>query len=171
MDINALFKLTYGLYVIGVKDEANDRPGGFIIDAVAQISMDDEPTVIVSVMNKNYSKENIDKQGVFNLSILPEDVDPFVIANFGFQTSKEVDKWVNVPHTLKAGLPVLDSAIAWVQFKVIDKRVMGTHTAFFCTPVDAEVLADGKNPLIYADYFSKLKDKTMQAFREFKEKQ
>jgi flavin reductase (DIM6/NTAB) family NADH-FMN oxidoreductase RutF len=154
-----------------VRDDVNDRFAGFIIDAVAQISMGETPTVLISVMNKNYSKDCIDKAGLLNLSVLPEDVDPFVIANFGFQTSKDVEKWPNVPHSLQGGLPVLNSAVSWVQLKVTEKRVMDTHTAFFCTPIEAEVLAAGKTPLIYADYFTKLKDATLQAFKAFKEKQ
>ena len=171
MDTTALYKLSYGLYVISVKDEANDRNAGFIIDAVAQISMGTEPTVIISVMNKNYCKDCIDKEKVFNFCILPEDIDPFVIGNFGYQTSKDVDKWANVQHSEKFGLPILEEAIACAQFKVIDKRVMDTHTSFFCTPVEAENLNPEKSPLIYADYFSKLKDKTFEAFKAFKAKQ
>jgi flavin reductase (DIM6/NTAB) family NADH-FMN oxidoreductase RutF len=122
-------------------------------------------------MNKNYSKGCIAEQGVFNLSILPEDVDPFVIANFGFQSSKDVAKWENVPHTERAGLTTLDSAVAWTQFRVIDKRVMGTHTAFFCVPVEVEYLNKDKEPLRYADYFTKLKDPAMAAFAAWKQGQ
>jgi len=39
-----------------------------------------------------------------------ENVHPFVIANFGFQSAKGVDRWANVPHTVKNGLPVLAAA-------------------------------------------------------------
>lgn len=171
MDPTALHKISYGLYVISVKDEANNRNAGFVIDAVAQISMGEIPTIIFSVMNKNYCKDCIDKEGVFNFSILPKNVTPFIIANFGFQTSKEVDKWANIEHSEKFGLPIIDEAIACAQMKVIDKRVMDTHTTFFCNPVDAEVLNPDKTPLIYGNYFIDLKDKVMAAFKEFKASQ
>ena len=170
MDTTALQKISYGLYIISVNDKTNDRNAGFVIDAVAQISMGETPTVIFSVMNKNYCKDCIDKEGIFNFSVLPEDVDPFIIANFGFQTSKEVDKWANIQHSIKFGLPIIDEAISCAQFKVIDKRVMDTHTTFFCNPVEAEVLNPEKTPLIYADYFTKLKGPVMDAFKAFKEK-
>jgi flavin reductase (DIM6/NTAB) family NADH-FMN oxidoreductase RutF len=171
MEINALStKLTYGLHVISVYDKANDRPAGFVIDAVCQLSMDEPPTVVFSVMNKNYSKNCIKDAGVFNFSILPESVDPFVLANFGFQTSKDVSKWDNVPYTLRAGLPVLDQAISWAQFKVTDLREMGTHTAFFTVPTEAEYLNGDLIPLRYADYFTKLKEPAFAAFKAFKDK-
>jgi flavin reductase (DIM6/NTAB) family NADH-FMN oxidoreductase RutF len=169
MDTQALTKLSYGLYTVSVEDPANARPAGFIIDAVAQISMDDPPTVIVSVMNRNYSKDCIAEAGVFNLSVLPADVDPFLIANFGYQSSKDVAKWANVPHTIRAGLPVPDCAVSWAQLKVIDKRVMGTHTSFFTQPVEAELLVPDGQPLLYADYFKELKTKAMDAFTAWKE--
>jgi flavin reductase (DIM6/NTAB) family NADH-FMN oxidoreductase RutF len=170
MEINAFAtKLTYGLHVISVTDAANARPAGFIIDAVCQLSMDEAPTVVFSVMNKNYSKDCIQAAGVFNLSILPDSVDPFVIANFGFQSSKDVAKWENVPHTLLAGLPVLDQAVSWGQFRVTDLREMGTHTAFFTVPTEAEYLNGDLEPLRYADYFTKLKEPAFAAFKAFNE--
>ncbi|GHU62898.1 hypothetical protein AGMMS49983_05230 [Clostridia bacterium] len=171
MDMNALAtKLTYGLHVISVQDQANDRPGGFIIDAVCQLSMDVPPTIVFSVMNKNYSKDLIKTEGVFNLSILSESVDPFVIANFGFQSSKDISKWENVPYTLRAGLPVLDEAVSWGQFRVTDIREMGTHTAFFTVPTESEYLNGELIPLRYADYFTKLKEPAFAALKAFQEK-
>ena len=170
MDMMAMVQnLTYGLYVTGAWDEENGRYSGHVIDAVAQLSMDEEPTVVASVMNTCYTKSLIEKEGVFVLSILPADVDPFVLANFGFQCGRDVSKWENVPYTLRGGFPVLDEAVAWVQFRVADKRVMGTHTAFFCHPTDAEALNPGKDPLRYADYFTKLKNPAMEAFQAFKQ--
>jgi len=158
--------LTYGLYVTSVWDEANGRFGGHVIDAVAQLSMGEPPTVVASVLNTCYTQSLIEKEGVFSLSILPANVDPFVIANFGFQCGRDVSKWENVPHTLREGLPALDEAVAWVKFQVIDKRVMDTHMAFFCNPVAIEALHPDKEPLRYADYFTKLKAPAMAAFQE-----
>jgi flavin reductase (DIM6/NTAB) family NADH-FMN oxidoreductase RutF len=168
-------KLTYGLHVVSVKDAERGRFGGFIIDAVCQLSMGDEPVYCFSVMNKNFSKGLIAEAGVFNCSILPEDPTPFVIANFGFQSGKDVDKWAiaraeGVAFTEKGGLPVLDEAVAWGQFTVFDKREWDTHTTFFCHPADADYVNADKEPLRYADYFTKLKDPVMAAFAAYKEK-
>ena len=164
-------KLTYGLHVISVKDAENGgRPAGFVIDAVCQISMGEEPIVLFCVMNKNYSKSCIAKEKLFNFSILPEDVDPFILANFGFQSSKDVAKWDNVEYEMKEGLPVIPTAISWSQFKVLDIREFDTHTAFFCTPTIVEYLNAEKTPVKYADYFTKLKNPAFAAFQAFKEK-
>lgn len=164
-------KLTYGLHVVGVKDSGHGgRFAGFVIDAVCQLSMGEEPVIVFSVMNKNYSKDCIAKEGVFSLSILPEDVDPFILANFGFQSSADVSKWENVEYAIEAGLPVLPSAVSWARLRTLDERVFDTHTSFFCTPVDLGYLNENKTPLKYADYFLKLKEPAFAAFKEYKDR-
>ena len=173
MGIEALTKkLTYGLHVISVIDTpGGGRFAGFIIDAVCQVSMGEEPFVLFSVMNKNYSKDCIAREKVFNLSTLPDDVDPFILANFGFQSSRDVSKWDNVNFELREGLPVIPSAVTWAQLEVRDLREFDTHTAFFCVPKAAEYLNEEKEPLRYADYFTKLKGPAFAAFQEFKARQ
>jgi flavin reductase (DIM6/NTAB) family NADH-FMN oxidoreductase RutF len=163
-----LSKLSYGLYVTGVWDKTNGRLTGHIVDAVAQLSMGDNPIVVVSVMNQNHTRECVENVNEFTLSVLPEDVDPFVIGNFGFQSGRDADKWTQVPHTIVDGLPYLNEAVSYIRFKVVDKRVMNTHTAFFCEPIGGEVLHEEKTPLIYADYFKGLKDKVFEAFSAHK---
>jgi len=164
-------KLTYGLYIVSVNDALNGgRPAGFVMDAVCQISSGEEPIVLCAVMNRNYSKDCIAREGLFNLSILPDDVDPFLIANFGFQSSKDVSKWDNVAFEYGAGLPIIPQAVSWVQFRVKDRRAFDTHTAFFCTPAEAEFLNADKEPVRYADYFTRLKAPAFAAFQAFKDR-
>jgi flavin reductase (DIM6/NTAB) family NADH-FMN oxidoreductase RutF len=167
MDKEALQKFSYGLYVVGVKGK--DYFGGCIVDAVAQLSMQENPTIVLASMLQNETNRLIKEKSEFTLSVLPESVDPFVIGNFGFQSARDVDKWENVPYEVKDDLPVLKEALSFVRLNVQEKIELETHTAFICKTKDAEVLHDGK-PLIYADYFTKLKDKVMTAFMEFKKK-
>lgn len=90
MELDALYKLTHGLYILGAAD--NGRPVGSVVDAVMQVA--NKPVVIaLSCNNQSYTKECIERTGVFGLSVLCKGVDPFVIANFGFQSSRSIDKW------------------------------------------------------------------------------
>jgi flavin reductase (DIM6/NTAB) family NADH-FMN oxidoreductase RutF len=108
MESKALFKLSYGLYVTGVETE--NGPGGSVVDSVAQVSHGDPQRVALGSMNKNFTTESIKRTGEFTLSVLGQDIDPFVIANFGFQSARDpaIKKWDNVGHSVKDGLPVLD---------------------------------------------------------------
>jgi flavin reductase (DIM6/NTAB) family NADH-FMN oxidoreductase RutF len=165
MDKSALYKLTYGLYVVGVKTEIGY--GGSIVDAVAQVSAGEPPMIILSSMKRNLTNERIHAEGSFTLSVLPGDVDPFVVANFGFQSARDVDKWANVPHTMKDGLPVLDGAAAYLRCKVVDLREFDTHTMFITETADAWIGLAESAPLVYADYLRDMKDAAFAAFQKF----
>jgi flavin reductase (DIM6/NTAB) family NADH-FMN oxidoreductase RutF len=162
----ALDKITYGLYVTGVQD--TNWYGGNIIDAFMQTTMV-PPTIMYSAMNKNRTTEIILEKGEFTVSALPADVHPFYIANFGFQSSRKVDKWANVPYEVVDGLPVLKDAAAYFRLKVIDSRNLQTHTLFYCEVVDA--WPGEKDPLIYADYRKSMKPLAMSSFLEFQKTQ
>lgn len=166
MDTKALYKISYGLYVVGSKIDG--RYAGCVVDAFIQSTSSPVPTVILCSIQKNQTNSAIKQTGEFTVSILGADVDPFIIGNFGFQSGRDADKWANVPHTVKDGLPVLDKAVAWLRCKVTDQKELSTHTAFFCEVTDAW-LGEGE-PLIYGDYQKSMKTKTMEAFNAFKEK-
>ena len=90
MNMNALYKLTLGLYILGCRD--GKRPVGSVVDAVMQVAH--KPWMIaLSCTNGSYTKQCIDATREFSLSVLSKKVEPWIIANFGFQSSKKVDKW------------------------------------------------------------------------------
>lgn len=166
MDANALFKLTNGLYVLGADD--NGSPVGSLIDAVSQVAHSPD-IIIVSCGNNSYTKEVVDKNGMLSLSVLGKNVNPFVIANFGFQSSRNVKKWNNVEYEIKDGLPYLKDCIATLKAKVISKQVFSSNTMFAAEVVDGECHNE-EEALTYADYRSGFKDKVMQSFQEYKSK-
>ncbi|MDR1886086.1 MAG: flavin reductase [Synergistaceae bacterium] len=165
MDLTALYKFSYGLYVIGVKH--GDKLGGCIVDALVQASSDDPPTLILCSIKGNYTNELIKSSGAFSISVLPVTVDPFVVANFGFQSARVADKWANVPHTIVDGLPQIEGAASYVRCKVKDTVELATHSAFFSVVTDA-VCGDGE-PLIFGNYQKTMKKAAYDAFQKFKE--
>jgi flavin reductase (DIM6/NTAB) family NADH-FMN oxidoreductase RutF len=169
MDNTALYKLSYGLYVVGVK--TSDGYGGCVVDAVAQVSAGGQPIIALGSMKNNYTNERIKAEKEFTLSVLAGDVDPFVFANFGFQSARNAEKWANVPHTVKDGLPVLDDAVSYVHLRLNELKELATHTLFLCDVIDAWNGENEGRPLIYGDYQREMKDVTMVAFQKFKEGQ
>lgn len=164
MDETALFKISYGLYVLGSKIDGKNA--GCIVDAFIQSTVSPVPTVILCSIQANQSNEAIKQTGEFTISILDKDVDPFVIGNFGFQSGRTTDKWANVPFRTVDGLPVLEKAASYLRCKVTDAKELSTHTAFFCEVVDA--WQGSGEPLIYGDYQKNMKTKTMEAFQAFR---
>jgi flavin reductase (DIM6/NTAB) family NADH-FMN oxidoreductase RutF len=168
MESNALFKLSYGLYVTGV--ETANGPGGSVVDSIAQVSHGDPQRVAFGSMNKNFTTEAIRQSGEFTLSVLGQDIDPFVIANFGFQSARDpaIKKWDNVKHTVKDGLPVLEGAIAYIRLQTEEIITYDTHTLFIGAVKDAWLGETKSPPLLYADYLENKKNEVFAAFEAFK---
>ena len=158
MDTDALFKLTHGIYILGADD--NGRPVGCTVDAVMQVA--DKPTVIaLSCRNTSYTKSVIEQSGRFSLSVLGQDVDPFVVADFGFQSSRTVDKWQEVPHVTENGLPCLQNCLACFFCKVLSRQSFESNTLFVAEVVDGKNMAAGE-PLTYFDYRTSFKEKVLK---------
>ncbi|MBR1777242.1 MAG: flavin reductase [Alphaproteobacteria bacterium] len=160
MDTKAFFKLTYGLYVIGVKN--GDKFGGCIVDAVMQATV--QPPVLIIACNQcTKTNECLQETKELTLSVVSETTDPFIIGNFGFQSCRSADKWEKVPHHFMKGLPVLDGAAAYLHCRVTETKQLSTHTLFFCEVTEA---IDGESKaLSYTEYQETWKPKVMEAFQ------
>lgn len=165
MDLDAMYKLTHGLYVLGAKDGA--RFAGSIVDAVMQVA--NKPVAIaLSCSNGSYTKSCIDKEGMFALSVLCRDVDPFVVANFGFQSSRNVNKWENVEYTVQEGLPFVKDNLATFVCKVLHTYPLESNTLYVAEVVAADNSRNDE-PLTYLDYRSYFKKDVMDSFKKFTE--
>ena len=169
MDETALFKLTHGLYVLGAQDKNNSqRLVGSIVDAVMQVA--NKPLVIaLSCHNRSYTKSCIETNCRFSLSVICKNVNPFVIGNFGFQSSEKVDKWNHVDYILKNDLPYLKENLAMLEARVVQKVVYESNTLFLAELVACSNQNDGV-PLTYNDYRDYFKNDVIKAFTQFKQK-
>lgn len=164
MDLEALYKLTHGLYVLGARD--GDRFAGSIVDAVMQVA--NKPVAIaLSCSNGSYTKSCIEKTGEFSLSVLCKDVEPFVIANFGFQSSRIVDKWKNAEHFIKDGLPYLKDNLATFRCRVLHTYALESNILFVAEVIAADTSCRDEPPLTYLDYRSYFKNEVMDSFKNY----
>ena len=75
MDLSALFKISYGLYVLTASENGKDN--GCIVNTVSQVT--DNPNRISVIVNKlNYTHDMIMRTGKFNVSCLTEET-PFTV--------------------------------------------------------------------------------------------
>ncbi len=155
MKNETLWKLTYGMYAIGVKDEA--KVSACIVNTVFQVS-NTPNTLAVSMNQKNYSHSCIEKEGYFTVSVLSEDTSGAVIGALGFTSGKDTDKLENVRHRVLAeGYPVLQENICcWYLCKVIGKVDVFTHTVFIGEIVAGSDRSVGK-PMTYDYYHTVIK--------------
>jgi len=150
VNIKALYKLGYGLYVVGsIKGE---RINGQIANTVFQITSE-PPTIAVSINKKNLTHEFIVESKVFTVSILSQDTPLNFIGHFGFKSGRDIDKLKDVNHKLgetKAPL-IIDHTLAYLEAKVVNQVDVGPHTIFIGEIVGADIMKEGE-PMTYAYY-------------------
>ena len=157
MNLNALQKLGYGMYIVG--SHKGDKLNGQVANTVFQITS--EPaTVAVSINKKNLTNEYIKASRVFSASILHEATPLPYIGSFGFRSGRDTDKLKGVNY--KIGVtksPVfLDHATAYLEAEVIQDIDVGTHTIFIGRIVATEVLND--EACMTYDYYHQVKKGT-----------
>ena len=151
MNIEAFFKLSYGLYLITSKHD--DELSGYIANTAFQVTAD-PPQIAISCHKNNVSSSIIEKSGVFSISVLEKDTDAGLIGLFGYQSDNHKEKFGKINYKIgKTGAPVvLTHAIAYYECEVVDKFDVGSHYLFIGKVVDLELLAEEKEPLTY-DFF------------------
>lgn len=148
---NAMFSLSYGLFVLTARDGAKDN--GCIINTVTQLT--DTPKRISIAVNKaNYTHDMIKKTGVFNVSVLSNDAPFAMFQHYGFQSGRDVDKFAGVQGMARATngvyyLPYCTNA--FISARVTQTIEFETHTLFIADVTEARQLSDVPS-MTYAYY-------------------
>lgn len=151
MDRKALYKISYGLYVITSKK--GDKLNGQIANTVVQTTA--EPPMIAICLNKqNLTHEFVEASKVAAVSVLAQDTPLEFIGRFGFKSGRDTDKFEGINYKIgETGAPiVLDHAIAYFEMKVAASMGPGTHSLFAGEVVAAEILDATAEPMTYAYY-------------------
>lgn len=158
MDLSALFKINYGLYIVSSKKD--DRFNGQIANAVIQVTAD-PPKVAVCLNKNNLTHEFIESSGLFTVSILSKETPLTFIGLFGFRSGRDIEKFKDVNYDLgeKTQVPIVkDYTVAFIECKVVDKFDVGTHTIFIGEVLNCGKLSD-EEPMTYAYYHEVKKGK------------
>ena len=156
-DMNALFKIGYGLYVVTSNDGKQNN--GLIVNTVTQVS-DNPNRIAVNINKANYSYHVIKQTGILNVNCLTVDAPFKVFENFGFQSGRNTDKFVNYPYILSDnGLPILTNYInASISLKVENYIDLDSHGMFICSVTEARVM-NKKETMTYEYYQKNVKPK------------
>lgn len=156
-DMNALFKIGYGLYVVTSNDGKQNN--GLIVNTVTQVS-DNPNRIAVNINKANYSCHVIKQTGILNVNCLTVDAPFKVFENFGFQSGRNTDKFVNYPYILSDnGLPILTNYInASISLKVENYIDLDSHGMFICSVTEARVM-NNKETMTYEYYQKNVKPK------------
>ena len=156
-DMNALFNIGYGLYVVTSND--GQRDNGLIVNTVSQLT--NNPNRIAVCINKaNYSHHVIKQTGVMNVNCLDVSAPFSVFQNYGFQSGRTADKFAGVDEMRSDnGLRFLPRYInSFMSLKVENYLDLGTHGMFICELTEARVMSD-KETMTYTYYQKNVKPK------------
>lgn len=157
IDLNSLFNIGYGLYVVTSFD--GTRNNGLIVNTVTQVT--NAPSKIAVTINKgNYSHDIIKKTGIMNVNCLHKDAPFSVFERFGFQSGRDADKFNGFGFkTSQNGLAVLGEYInSYISLKVENYVDLDTHGMFICTVTEAQNVCDTET-MTYTYYQKNVKPK------------
>ena len=156
-DLNALFNIGYGLYVVTSNDGKKDN--GLIVNTITQVT--NTPNRIAVTINKeNYSHHVINQTGIMNVNCLSVDAPFSVFEQFGFVSGRNVNKFENcTPNRSDNGLVFLPRYInSFMSLKVDQYIDLGTHGMFICSITEARVI-NNQETMTYSYYHEHVKPK------------
>lgn len=157
MDNKALYKLSYGLYLLSAHE--NGRDNACVVNTVQQIASD-PLRISVAVIKANYTCGMIERTRAFNVSVLDADTPFSAFEHFGFQSGKNVDKladyWFRRTENGIVYFPQFSNAV--LSARVVSSTDLGSHTLFIAELTDAAKLTDAES-LTYARYQTEIKPK------------
>lgn len=158
MDMKAMYKLSYGLFVLTAK--RGEKDNGCITNTAIQVTS--EPNRISIAVNKaNYTHDMVLETGKFNVSIISEKADFNLFKHFGFQSGRDVDKFADFTDCARAenGIFYITKGTNAVISAEVEQSIdLGSHTLFIAKVTDLMVL-DAASSATYEYYQNNIKPK------------
>ncbi len=161
----ALFNIGYGLYIVTAREGEKDN--GCIVNAVTQLT-DKKLRVAVTINKQNLTHDMVKNTGVMNVNCLTEETVFEIFQYFGFQSGKDVEKFVSPNlHRSENGLVIQPNySNSFFSLKVEQEVDLDSHTLFICEVTEAKVLSD-KPTMTYTYYHKNVKPKPEKKSKGF----
>ena len=158
VDPNAMFRLSYGLYVLSARDGQKDN--GCIVNTVMQLT-DTPKRVSFAVSKANLTHDMLLKDGAFSVSVLSQDVPFELFQHFGFQSGRDIDKldgWAFSQRAENGTVYLTAFSNAMISGRVGSTQDWDTHTLFIADVTEAKILSQVPS-VTYTYYFDHVKPK------------
>lgn len=151
MDKKAMYKLSYGLFVLTAREDEKDN--GCIINTAIQAAS--EPNQLSICVNKaNYTHDMIQRTGKFTVSVLSQKAQFELFKHFGFQSGRDTNKFEAFEQCARGtnGIYyITEGTNAYISVTVTKTEDLGSHTMFIGEITDMEVLSNV--PSVTYDYY------------------
>ena len=164
MDKKAMYKLSYGLFVLTARESEKDN--GCIINTAIQAAS--EPNQLSICVNKsNYTHDMIERTGKFTVSVLNQNAQFELFKHFGFQSGRDTNKFETFEKCARGtnGIYYITQGTnAYISVTVNKTENLGSHTMFIGEITDMEVLSDFAS-VTYEYYQNNIKPKPEEVSR------
>lgn len=156
MDINVFRDISYGLYIVSTKFK--EKNVGCVVNTLSQVTAEN-PIISVSINKNNYTNEAIKSSRKFGISIISEKINEEIIYKFGYNTSKNVDKFEGFKYEEENGIPVITEGICgYLICELIQVVDSETHEIFIARVIDTKKVTSDKE-MTYRYYHEVIKGK------------
>ncbi len=162
MDKKAMYKLSYGLFVLTAKEGEKDN-GCIINTAIQAASTPNQMSICVNKANDTH--DMIMRTDEFTVSVISQRASFDLFKHFGFQTGREVNKFADFTACDRGqnGIYyITEGTNAYISVKVAKTEDLGSHTMFIGEITDMEVLS-GDASATYEYYMNYIKPKPQEA--------
>ena len=138
----------------------SEKDNGCIANTCFQVA-EAPDKLAISVQVGNLTRQMIERTGVFNVSVLTENVPFETIRHFGMQSGQDTEKFDGAYKTERShnGLVYLtENTNAMFSCKVLEKIELGSHVLFVGEVTESKVLGDEPS-CTYAHYHKAIKPK------------
>ena len=158
MDKKAMYKLSYGLFILTAREGEKDN--GCVINTAIQAAS--TPNQISVCVNKaNFTHDMIMRTGAFTVSVISQKAGFDLFKHFGFQSGKDVNKFADFKNCKRGEngiFYITQGTNAFISIKVEKTEDLGSHTMFVGEITDMEVLSDDTSAT-YEYYMNNIKPK------------
>jgi len=150
LNIESLFSISYGMYLIGAF--MNGKSNAQIANAVFQITAE-PPMIAISINKKNLTHDFIKASNSFCVSALAESAPMEFIGRFGFRSGRDLDKFDGVNFDIgQTKSPIVkDYTVSYFEANVKRSVDCGTHTIFIGEVTAGDKLSS-ERPMTYVYY-------------------
>ena len=156
----AINNISYGLYVLSVKDNKG-FDNACIINTFMQVNSAAEPTFVFSVAKQNLTCDILQKTKTCNVSIITTAADFDFFKKFGFVSGREKNKFAECKNIYRAknGIAYIKKECnAYFSLKITSTINLDTHIMFLATVQECEELSNIES-ITYSYYHKNTKPK------------
>ncbi len=143
-------KISQGVYVL------TTFGGGCIVDAVSQVSSEENPLIAIAVMKENFTNQLAHENTKMILTVLGKEVDGKIIERFGYHSGRDMNKFEDMEVMDVDGIKVPLDSLGYMELEIEQRIDNATHTLILARCQNSKLLEEGEE-LTY-HYFRTHKD-------------